>query len=224
MVVMVAGIGAAWRSTDAIARSLGLALLVGLAFLPSVQAVSTLAERPVPYGARPVLTEFARNFQPGDAVIVDASSEPTFRFYRNDAQLRGLANIEPTRTENDLHNPESLAAEARRHHGQPRVWLIFSDHMGDPGGRESKFLELTLDSIGRRKVRIEAPGYSAELRDFSGPTPLGQTDSPRRLIQPIPTPPIIKRVSEAGSGTATDLVGKTGENPSIEPDASLRSP
>ena len=54
VVVMAAGLGAAWRSSSSTSRSLGVALSVGLFLLPAVLAVSTMAER-TPHGARPVL-------------------------------------------------------------------------------------------------------------------------------------------------------------------------
>ncbi|MDB5349612.1 MAG: hypothetical protein JWN86_859 [Planctomycetota bacterium] len=186
LLLMTAGVSAALRSRDRTARALGAATLAGLALLPSLQAGSSLLERPRPYGARPVLVELASRWQPGDVVVVDRASEPPFRFYQTYARLEGLAPLTPTLVDSELRDPKSLAAEVRRLKGHPRVWIVFTAHMGDPGGHEDMLLTLTLDQLGSRRETIKAPGYYAHLYDFREP-PVSAEDGHR--IPGAATPP-----------------------------------
>ncbi len=170
LLLMTSGVDAALRSPDRAARAFGAAMLAGLALLPTLQAGSSLIDRPQPYGARPVLAELALRHRPGDVVIVDRASEPPFRFYRSHARVEGLGPIEPILVESELRDPDSLAAVARRFRGRPRVWIVFTAHMGDPGGREDRLIALTLDQLGRRGEKIAARGYYAQLCDFREPS------------------------------------------------------
>jgi hypothetical protein len=167
LLVMTAGLSTALRSSDRAARVLGGTMLAGVSALPLLQAMHSLLERPQPYGARSVLVALARQWQSGDVVVVDGASEAPFRFYQSFARIEDLDRLEPSMTANELRDPEALSVELERWRGRPRVWFVITAHMGDPGGREDRFLLHTLDRLSRQRESIFAKGYQAHLCDLT---------------------------------------------------------
>src|SRR5262249_23612142 len=102
---------------------------------------------------------------------VDKSSEPPLHFYQRFGAIAGLDRVAPTLVTSELRNPVQLEAEVARLKGRRRVWLVFTAHLSDPGGREDGFIRQTLDRLGHRLDAAEARGYFALLYDFTGPEP-----------------------------------------------------
>ena len=179
LLVTASGLSLLARSADGLNRALGGLLLAGLAFLPGLQAVQFLTERPAPHGARPVLDGLARDRRPGDVVLVDKDSAPPFRFYQRYGRDPALRSVEPVACDVEFIDPESLAGVVRGQEGRSRVWLVYSAHRADPGGREAKLLTFLLDQWGRRVETRAAKGFYAHLYDF-GP---GSTAGRRPSVQ-----------------------------------------
>jgi hypothetical protein len=166
--VVAAGLDTLLGARDLMNRTVGRVLLLGLLFLPSVQAAQFLLEKPRPYGPRTVLARVARDWRPGDVVLVDDNSEPQLRFYRAYGRDPELGRVVPTPCRSDLHDPVQLTAELRRRRGHARVWVLISTHLPDPGGREQRLLGFTLDQSGERLESVAAKGYCAFLCDLRG--------------------------------------------------------
>jgi hypothetical protein len=172
ILVATAGLMGLLRSREKTARAAGAVLLAALLALPAMQAGLFLAGRPGPWGARPVLEQLAREGRPGDVVLVtEVGSAPAFRFYREYGQIAGLERLSPTIVNVELRDPDRLMAELERFRDRPRVWVLFSDHGTDPGGREGRFLRFAMDRFGTRKAEIAAKGYFAWMYDLeAGPS------------------------------------------------------
>ncbi|WP_422924056.1 glycosyltransferase family 39 protein [Singulisphaera sp. PoT] len=162
----IAGLSYLIRSDDRTGRILGRVLTLCCLLLPAAQAGQFLLDRPKPYGAKTVLEEVAREWQPGDLLLVDGGSEPPFRWYQTYGRIPGLDRVTPTPTPEGLADPATLVAALPRLKGQARVWMLISAHLADRSGREAQLLRLTLDQWGERLASVNAPGYYAYLYDF----------------------------------------------------------
>lgn len=170
LLTTAAGLAYLFRSESGTSRATGRVLAAVLALLPTMQAAQFLIDRPPPYGARSVLEQIARQWRPGDTLLVDGGSGPPFRFYQKYGRIPGLDRIVPTDCDWEMGNPVALVPELPALRDQPRVWLLVSAHLRDPGGRQAQLVRVTLDQWGRRLDSATARGYYAHLYDFRSGT------------------------------------------------------
>jgi len=161
--VIASGIVALGTSRDALNRSLA-AILLGVALLlPSMQAVQLLVERPRLHDARGVLTAMARDWRPGDLMIVDRYSSPPFRFYQKYGKIPGLDAVTATTSPRSLCEPQDLADEIRQRRGEPRAWFLLDAALPDPVNFSRAGLRVQLDEAGTRLASFSCRRYSAHL-------------------------------------------------------------
>jgi hypothetical protein len=166
LLTTAAGLAYLFRSESGSSRATGRVLAAALALLPTMQAAQFLIDRPPPYGARSVLEQVARHWRPGDTLLVDGGSGPPLRFYQQYGRIAGLDRVVPTHCDWEMGNPLALVPELPSLRDQPRVWLLVSAHLRDPGGRQAQLVQVTLDQWGRRLDSARARGYYAHLYDF----------------------------------------------------------
>jgi len=170
LLASVAGLSFLMHSEDRTSRIVGRVLLACSLLLPCSQGAQFLLERPQPYGARTVLEQVAREWRPGDLLLVDGGSEPPFRWYQTYGRIPGLDRVTPTPCAEGLADPAKLVSVLPRLKGQARVWMLISAHLADRSGREAQLLRLTLDQWGARRESVAARGYYAYLYDFQSST------------------------------------------------------
>ncbi len=166
VLVSSAGLAYLLQSEERTGRIVGRVLLVCSLLLPCSQAAQFLLERPQPYGARKVLEQVAREWRPGDLLLVDGGSEPPFRWYQTYGHIAGLDRLIPTTCPEGINDPAKLVSALPRFKGKSRVWLLVSDHLVDRQGREAQLLRLTLDQWGECRESVAVRGYYAYLYDF----------------------------------------------------------
>ena len=177
-----AGIAGLLAAKDAINRAIGAVLLGCALLLPTMQAVQFLIERPRLHDARSVLTRLARDWQPGDIVVVDRFSSPPFLYYQAYGRVDRLDRVRPTPTDLALSEPEGLARELERWEGRPRVWFLLDTALPDPINLSRAALKVLLDQKGQQIESASCRRYSAHLYRFDQ----GAT-TPRRLASgPFP--------------------------------------
>ncbi len=164
--VIALGIAGLMATRDALNRTTG-ALLLGCALLlPTLQSIQSVVERPRLHDAPGVLAAVARDWRPGDVVVMDRYSAPPFEFYQQYGHVDRLGAIQPITTELALTEPEELAREIRRHRGSPRVWFLLDASLPDPTDLSRDALRVLLDQAGRRIESFTARRYSAHLYRF----------------------------------------------------------
>ena len=166
LLVGTAGIAFLSRSEDGSCRAVGRVLLACMLALPGMQAVQFVLEPPAPYGARTVLERVAHDWRPGDLVLVDNGSEPSFRWYQTYGHVPGLGRVVPTSFGDGMADPQILVPELPALQGRSRVWILVSAHLPDRNSREAQLLRLTLDQWGTRLGTVHEKGYYAYLYDF----------------------------------------------------------
>ncbi len=166
LLTMSAGFTFLLRPGEGSCPAVGRVLLGCLFALPAMQAAQLLLERPRPYGARTVLEQVARDWRPGDLLLVDACSEPSFHWYQTYGHIAGLDRVAGTLCPESLTDAPQLVPGLPAVQGRSRVWVVVSDHIPDRGGRAAQVLRLTLDQWGERLGTVTVRGYYAYLYDF----------------------------------------------------------
>lgn len=161
--MIAAGIAGLMESRERLGRVSGLIFLACALLLPAMQATQALVERPRLHDARNLLSEVAREWKPGDIVVVDRYSSPPFRYYQAYGPDAALDQIEPTETELSLNEPEELTREVARWKGHHRVWFLFDTALPDPINPSRKGLFVVLDREGERLASYSCRRYSAHL-------------------------------------------------------------
>lgn len=169
LLMSVTGVVILLRSMDGTTRMMGRILLVCLLLLPSMQAAQFLLERSKPYGARSVLERVAHEWQPGDLLLVDGGSEPSFRWYKTYGRIPGLDRVVATPCKSGVGDPAKLVEDLPALKGRSRVWILVSAHLPDRNGREAQLLRVTLDQWGKQLESVTAKGYYAYLYNFRSP-------------------------------------------------------
>ena len=161
--VIAAGIAGLLAARDATQRAIGGILLACALLLPTMQAGQFLVERPRLHDARSVLAQVARDWKPGDVVIIDPYSAPPFRYYQQYGKVEGLDRVQASPTKLSLNEPEELAEEVARHKGRPRVWFLLDTALPDPINFSRAALKVVLDQGGERIESASCRRYSAHL-------------------------------------------------------------
>jgi hypothetical protein len=176
LLAIAGGLSLLCRSREPAERVVGRAVLGCLLLLPTMQAAQFLAARPAPYGAATVLARIGQDWRTGDLVLVDGGSEPSFRWYQTYGRIPGLDRVAPTLSKRGLSDPSALIPSLPELSDRARVWIVISAHIPDRGGREAKFIKLTLDQWGQQIGSANANGYYARLYDFRAPSLVARRD------------------------------------------------
>ena len=137
---------------------LGCALL-----LPTIQGAQFLIERPRLHDARSVLSQVARDWKPGDVVVVDRFSAMPFLYYQRFGRVEGLDRVSVSRSELALSEAAELSEEITRWKGRPRVWFLLDTALPDPTNPSRAVLKLLLDQNGQELESASCRRYSAHL-------------------------------------------------------------
>jgi hypothetical protein len=167
--VVAAGISSLMAAKDATNRAIGGVLLACALLLPTMQGAQFLVERPRLHQARSVLTQVARDWKPGDVVVVDRFSVMPFLYYREFGGVEGLDRVTVTRSELSLSEAAELAEEIGRWKGRPRVWFVLDAALPDPTNLSMDALKVLLDQNGRKIESASCRRYSAHLYNLDAP-------------------------------------------------------
>ena len=126
--------------------------------------------------ARGILTRLARDWKPGDVVIVDPYSAPPFDFYQTYGKIAGLERVEPSRTKHSLSDAEGMLLEIPRWKGHSRVWFVLDATLPDPHDMSRRLLKVLLDDAGDAIESFTSLRYSAHLYDFEEEKSEGNPD------------------------------------------------
>jgi hypothetical protein len=160
---IAAGISGLLAARDATKRAIGGVLLLCALLLPTMQGVQFLVERPRLHDARSVLTQVARDWRPGDVVVVDRFSVMPFLYYQQFGGVDGLGRVSISRTGLSLNEAADLAEEIARWKGRPRVWFLLDTALPDPINGSMAALKVLLDQGGERIESASCRRYSAHL-------------------------------------------------------------
>ena len=175
---IAAGVAALMADRDRTHRAIGGILLGCALLLPTMQGVQFLVERPRLHDARSVLAQVARDWQPGDVVVVDRYSDLPFLYYQRFGRVDRLDRVRFSRTERSLTEPAELAEEIARWKGRPRVWFLLDTALPDPINLSREALKVLLDQNGERIESASCRRYSAHLyRLDEGPLAAGRIAS-----------------------------------------------
>jgi len=161
------GLASLLTSVDTTKRWIGGILVTCALLLPTVQGMQFLIQRPpLVHDARGILTRLARDWKPGDIVIIDDYSAPPFDFYQTYGKIEGLDRVEPNRTKHSLSDAEGMALEIPRWKGRARVWFVLDTTLPDPHNLARGSLKVLLDGAGEAIESFTSRRYSAHLYDF----------------------------------------------------------
>ena len=181
LIMMAAGVGAAWRSSRLPLRAAGWLAAALLVLPPLADDVAA-----VPYGrseARSILAYVAQHRQPTDVVYIHHDIQYPFGFYRERLGFTGAPLVMGACDR--LHPARYLAPLGRLPRGT-RVWLVFADGAGAYGWNEKAFVLRYMESIGVVRDDRAATGTSAHLYEIHGPVPGKRFDARIPVFPPGP--------------------------------------